>query len=189
MLDPSGRSLCGPPYFSPGMGGASRTIEVLPGGGISAAALRSGAWQHQHAIEAAVNATIDHDWAGLEVDDEFCCDGHGLTGAEINGWIDFVSSLSAALSRVGKRLQVDVNSYPWMDLSGPSHVLALSQAGRNRSLAFPPLLMDMSTYWAPGSAGPHNHERNVSGLVRLGVPLDQISLGIGLVEDVGHENA
>jgi len=47
----------------------------------------------------------------------------------------------------------------------------------------------MSTYWAPGAAGPHSHERNVSGLLRLGIPREQISLGIGLVEDVGHENA
>ena len=189
MLDSSGRSLCGPPYFSPTMGGPGPPVDIVPGGGISAAALRSGSWRRQNAVEAAVNATLVHGWAGLEVDDEFCCDGDGLTEAEIENWLDFVGNLSAALSRVGKRLQVDVNSYPWMDLSGPSHIAALAGLGKRHSLAHPPLLMDMSTYWAPGAAGPHSHVRNVTGLLRLGVPLEQVSLGIGLVEDVGHENA
>eukprot|EP01044_Picomonas_judraskeda_P022729 COSAG03_NODE_5754_length_1182_cov_1.416436_1_plen_289_part_00 len=110
MLDASGRSLCGPPYFSPLMAGAPE-IEVIPGGSISAAALRSRAWERQHAIEAAVNATVAHRWAGLEIDDEFCCDNDGLTGPEIESWIDFVGNLSVALSTVGKRLHVDVNSY------------------------------------------------------------------------------
>ena len=189
MLDSSGRSLCGPPYFSPTMGGPGPPVDIIPGGSISAAALRSGAWRRQSAVEAAVNATLRHGWAGLEVDDELCCDGSGLTEAEIENWVDFVGNLSAALSRVGKRLQVDVNSYPWEDLSGPSHIAALAGLGKRHSLALPPLLMDMSTYWAPGAAGPHSHERNVSGLLRLGIPREQISLGIGLVEDVGHENA
>jgi hypothetical protein len=171
------------------MGGPGPPVDIIPGGSISAAALRSGAWRRQSAVEAAVNATLRHGWAGLEVDDELCCDGSGLTEAEIENWVDFVGNLSAALSRVGKRLQVDVNSYPWEDLSGPSHIAALAGLGKRHSLALPPLLMDMSTYWAPGAAGPHSHERNVSGLLRLGIPREQISLGIGLVEDVGHENA
>eukprot|EP01050_Picozoa_sp_SAG11_P004353 SAG11_NODE_277_length_11302_cov_5.987146_3_plen_423_part_00 len=187
MLDSSGRSLCGPPYFTPTMGDLGHLIEVIPGGSISAVALRSGAWRHQNAVEAAVNATLSHGWAGLEVDDEFCCDGNGLPEAEIENWIGFVANLSAALSRVGKRLHVDVNSYPWMDLSGPSHIAALM--GTRHSLALPPLLCDMSTYWSPGAAGPHNHKLNVTGLLHLGVPLDQISLGMGLVEDLNHENA
>lgn len=188
MLDSSGRSLCGPPYFSPLMAGAP-AIEIVPGGSISAAALRSGAWQRQHAVRAAVDAAIAHHWAGIELDDEFCCDGDGLTAVEIESWISFVGNLSAALSAVGKRLHVDVNSYPWMDLSGPHHVAALAGVGRKEMIAMPPLLTDMSTYWAPGAAGPHSHVCNVSGLARLGVPLPQISLGIGLVEDFGHENA
>eukprot|EP01050_Picozoa_sp_SAG11_P003382 SAG11_NODE_190_length_12980_cov_11.633802_7_plen_557_part_00 len=190
MLDSENRSICGPPYFTSDMGGGGGPpIQIIAGGGITATALLSGAWLWQDAVGAAVNASLAHGWEGLEIDDEFCCDAHGYNQQLVNQWISFVGNLSGALSHVGKRLHVDVNSYPYMDISGPHHIPAIAGLGRRSHLANPPILMDMSTYWAPGAAGPHTHTRNVSGLQALGVPLSQISLGIGMVEERGHENA
>ena len=66
-LDGGGKSLCGGTHFADVV---AMGLSVIPGGGLDAAALLSGAWKTQGAAAAAAVAVRENGWSGLEIDAE-----------------------------------------------------------------------------------------------------------------------
>lgn len=106
-------------------------LPVIPVGAVSDAtllALSRNASAMQSMASGAVAATKAAGWAGLQVDNEDCCDGkYGV--ALPNAYADFIGNMTAAMKTAGLRFEVDVDIWWPGDLVGPLHVPTYAARG------------------------------------------------------------
>ena len=102
-LDGEGKSLCGGTHFADVV---AMGLSVIPGGGLDAAALLSGAWKVQGAAAAAAVAVRENGWSGLEIDAEWQEPSADLLLA----FKQFVGTLAAALAPLGAVVVLDTNA-------------------------------------------------------------------------------